>query len=299
LALCFVVQTVIAAEIKILPSNRIGGSVSISGDFVITGDYVQEAAYIYQRREGSWTQRDILRVYDGSTGGRFGYSVGISGSVAVVGDYNSDSAYVFCNGTQVARLQANDWNSGDYFGFSVAASGNYIIIGAPQDDNIRGQGAGAAYIFHLNDGIWSQMAKLTASDGAAYDTLGYSVSISGNYAIVGAYQDDDDGYKSGSAYIFHYNGTTWSESEKFTASNGAERDTFGWSVSISGLQAIVGAPGDSYQKNTAYIFSRTGSSWTETAILTPDDVVSGDKFGDSVSIFGDYTIVGAPPPVLG
>ena len=107
-------------------------------------------------------------------------------------------------------------------------------------DNDKGTNSGSAYIFDVTTG--NQLHKLTASDGAADDTFGRSVAISGNYAIVGANLDDDDGTRSGSAYIF--NVQTGTQLHKLTASDAAANDHFGWSVAIDGNYAIVGAKYD-------------------------------------------------------
>ena len=108
--------------------------------------------------------------------------------------------------------------------------------------------------------------KLLPSDGAQGDRFGYSVSISGDYAVVGAYRDDDNGNYSGSAYIFRRDGTNWIEEQKLTASDGEHDDLFGNSVSISGDYAIVGAYNDASTvsaQGSAYIFNRDGTNWQE------------------------------------
>jgi hypothetical protein len=103
-----------------------------------------------------------------------------------------------------------------------------------------------------------EQQQLTASDGAESDNFGWSVSISGDYAVVGAYGDDDKGSASGSAYVFVRSGTTWTEQQKLTASDGASTDFFGHSVSISGDTAIVGADGNDdkgINSGSAYVFA--------------------------------------------
>ena len=139
--------------------------------------------------------------------------------------------------------------------------------------------------------------KLTAGDGAASDWLGNSVSMSGDYLIVGAYGDDDKGSDSGSAYVFERTEIGWIERAKLTASDGASGDNLGWSVIISGDYVIVGAPGDDSAAGSAYLFAKPEGGWTdmtETAKLTASDRTASDSFGRSVSISGDYAIVGAP-----
>ncbi|MBN1256229.1 MAG: hypothetical protein JXA52_00835 [Planctomycetes bacterium] len=142
----------------------------------------------------------------------------------------------------------------------------------------------------------TQETKLTASDGADYDYFGCSVSLSGEYAIIGAGSDDTGGYNYGSAYIFKRDGTSWLEEDKLTASDGAFGDYFGKSVSISGDYAIAGAMfNDDHGSNSgsAYIFKRTGSTWAQQAKLIPSGSAADDFFGCSVAISGDYAVVGA------
>ena len=112
-------------------------------------------------------------------------------------------------------------------------------MGAYADDD-NGSDSGSAYIFMRSGSTWSQQAKLLPSDGAADDRFGTSVSISGDYAIVGTPFDDDNGTDTGSAYVFVRSGSTWSQQAKLLPSDGAAEDFFGSSVSISGDYAILG-----------------------------------------------------------
>ena len=160
------------------------------------------------------------------------------------------------------KLTVNDAAAEDHFGRSVSVSGDYAIVGAPHDDD-GGYSSGSAYIFKRNGFTFTEQAKLTAGDGAEYDYFGYSVAISGDYAIVGAYGDDDGGESSGSAYIFKREGDTWTEQAKLTAGDASSEDYFGYSVAISGDYAIVGAYGDDdggESSGSAYIFKREGDN---------------------------------------
>ncbi len=241
---------------------------------------------------------------DGATGDLFGSSVFIDGEYGVVGAYwdddngtNSGSVYVFHNDgngwRQETKLTAGE--GGDEFGASVSLSGDYLIVGAHQDDD-GGSNSGSAYVLHRNGSSWTQQTKLTAGDGVAGDFFGYSVSIDGDYVIVGAHQDDDNGINSGSSYVFHRNGSSWTQEAKLTASDGAKVDNFGSSVSVSGARAIVGAHLDddnARESGSAYVFHRSGSSWSEEDKLTASSSAPLDRFGASVSISGDRVIVGA------
>src|SRR3990172_6640980 len=143
----------------------------------------------------------------------------------------------------------------------------------------------------------TQQAKLTASDGAAGDVFGERVSVDGDTALVGAMFDDDSGTDSGSAYVFVRSGTTWSQQAKLTAGDGAAGDQFGFSVSVHGDTALVTARLDDDKggdSGSAYVFVRSGTTWSQQAKLTAGDGAAGDWFGVNVSLDGDTALVGAP-----
>jgi len=283
-----------------------GRSVSISGDYAVVGAHNNNAhrgsAYVF-KRDGGWSQKAKLTASDGAAKDELGISVSISGDYVIAGapfddddGVNSGSAYLFerpaggwVDSTETAKLTASDGTASDWFGFSVSICGDYAIVGASRGES----GAGSAYIFKRSSGGWLQEAKLTASDGATFDDFGGSVSISGDYVVVGAYADDS----TGSAYLFERPAggcVDSTETAKLTASDGATWDWFGFSVSICGDYAIVGAP--CKYSGSAYLFERPDGSWvdsTETAKLTASDGAASDYFGYSVSIDGDTALVGA------
>ncbi|WP_405575899.1 LamG-like jellyroll fold domain-containing protein [Winogradskyella sp. Asnod2-B02-A] len=290
-----------------------GYSVAIDGDYAIVGANLNDdaggssgSAYIFVRSGNNWTAQTKLTASDAAAGDQFGTTVAIDGDYAIVGAYaNSDaggssgSAYIFERSgnswTEQEILMASDAAAGDQFGSSVSIDGDYAIVGANDNDDAGGS-SGSTYIFVRLGGSWTEQAKLTASDATAGDRFGYSVAIDGDYAIVGAYGNDDAGNNSGSAYIFVRSGSTWTEQEELIAFDTAGGDQFGSSVSIAGDYAIVGAFGNDdagSSSGSAYIFVRSGSSWTEQVKLTASDAAAIDIFGNSVSIAGDYAIVGA------
>ena len=136
------------------------------------------------------------------------------------------------------KLIALDGVAHDVFGWSVSLNGDYALIGSPWDYGNLPH-SGSAYVFKRDGSNWIQEDKLTALDGFIGDDFGCSVYLDGDYAIIGAPRDDDNGENSGSAYIFKNNGTSWIEEQKLTASDGAESDLFGYYVSISGNYAII------------------------------------------------------------
>jgi len=243
-----------------------GYSVAISGNTAMVGAIFDRdggslsgSAYLFDVTTGNQIAK--LTASDATAGDRFGSSVAISGNTALVGALqdddggsNSGSAYLFdvTTGNQIAKLTASDAASNDNFGSSVAISGNTALVGAFKDDD-AGSRSGSAYLFDITTG--DQIAKLTASDAAAFDRFGFSVAISGNTAMVGAYADDDGGNVSGSAYLFDV--TTGNQFAKLTASDAAANDNFGWSVAISDNTALVGAFGDNgegFDSGSAYLF---------------------------------------------
>ncbi len=193
------------------------------------------------------------------------------------------------NWTEKNKIVASDRAENDYFGQSVAIDGNYAIVGAYGDDNYTG----SAYIFKKDAvGEWSQVAKLTASDRAEGDYFGYSVAISGNFAIVGAYQEDEDATgdntsnDAGSVYFFKNDGNdNWTQVQKKVASNRGPGDYFGYSVAISGEYAAIGAVGYHSYRGLTYILKKgPDDPWTEIQIINASNDTTYDYFGSSVSI---------------
>jgi len=217
--------------------------------------------------------------------------------------YRAGAAYIFSStgpntwGNET-RIVAPDADSEDYFGHSVSISGDYAIVGAYLDDD-DASNSGAAYVFKKTDSGWNSMAKLKPQNAAINDHFGWSVAISGDYAIVSALTDTDTGTSPGSAYIFHRIGeNTWDNGFEITAPDDSYFDFFGNAVGISGDYAVVGAFFDSSNgsmSGSAYIFHRTGeNNWDAGTKIIASDGTAGDNFGYSVSISGDYVVVGAP-----
>lgn len=280
-----------------------GRSVAISGNTAIVGAMQDDdngsgsgSAYLFDTTTGQQTAK--LLPNDGESWDEFGVSVAISGTTAVVGAYQdrdngsvSGSAYLFdtTTGQQIAKLLPSDGAALDIFGWSVAISGTTAIVGAPgKDDN--GASSGSAYPFDTMTG--QQIDKLLPSDGEPWDQFGESVAISGTTAVVGARYDDDNGYNSGSAYLFDT--TTGQQIDKLLPSDGAESDSFGYAVAINGTTAVVGAFQDDDNgsaSGSAYLFST--STGQQIAKLLPSDGATADLFGNSVAISGSTTVVGA------
>ena len=220
---------------------------------------------------------------------------GASSPRIVVGSFFDDddgsasgSAYIYnLDGTGEVKVTASDAAAGDRLGISVAVGSNKIVLGAYTDDD-DGSNSGSVYVYNI-DG--TNEVKLTASDAAGGDLFGQSVSIGSNKIVVGAYGDDDDGSNSGSVYVYNLDGTG---EVKITASDGAQYDDFGRSVSIGSNKIVVGAIGDDdsgSNSGSVYVYNLDGTGETK---INGSDTAASDSFGYSVAVGNDKIVVGAP-----
>jgi hypothetical protein len=197
--------------------------------------------------------------------------------------------------TEQAKLLASDGASTDYFGRSVALDGDTALIGADADDD-NGDESGSVYVYVRTGGVWTEQTKLLAGDGAAGDYFGAAVAIDGDTAIIGAQSDDDNGSNSGSAYVFLRQDGWWSQWGKLLPVDGAAGDYFGAAVAIGSSIAIIGSFCDDDNgddSGSAYVFSRTGISWTQQAKLLPADGGTQNQFGRKVALDGVTAIIGS------
>jgi hypothetical protein len=202
---------------------------------------------------------------------------------------NAGSAHIYkYNGSTWAHqafIFASDRAASDEFGCAVALSGNYAIVGAREDDDSY-SGSGSAYIFFRDGDNWNQQAKLNANDPQADDAFGFSVAISEDYAFVGAYADDHDQADIGSVYIFKRSGTTWSQTQKLTPTDGEKGDYFGFDIAISNNDAVISSEKDNdpcSNTGSAYLYHRDGETWHFLYRLTAQDSEPDDYFGRSIA----------------
>lgn len=316
-----------------LAGDQLGGAVSLWETVGLAGarfDDIgvhsdQGSAYVFRNLDtatGTITENAKLIASDGTIGDEFGSAVSLFGTVGLVGasmadigsHVNRGAAYLFRGlntatgtNTQNAKLTASDGAAGDLFGESVSLSGTVGLVGAYGDDVGSNSDQGSAYVFRGLDtatGTVTQHVKLTASDGAATDFFGRSVSLSGTMGLVGARLDDiGSNTDQGSAYLFRNLNTatgTITQDFKLTASDGAASDLFGIAVSLSGSTAIVGASGDDIGSNanqgSAYLFRGldTGTGVrTQNVKIWASSAGAGASFGAAVSLDGDNFLVGA------
>jgi len=271
----------------------------------------QGSVYVFVRTGTTWSFQQQLTAPDGAAGDSFGYAVSLFGDSALVGAPFDDvgandaqgSAYVFVRtGTTWSfqqKLTAPDGAAEDSFGTSVSLFEDSALAGMPEDDIGGNLSQGSAYVFARTGTTWSFQQKLTAPDGAAGDFFGTSVSLFEDSALVSAPFDDVGANDAqGSAYVFVRTGTMWSFQQKLTAPDGAANDSFGSAVSLSGESALVGAAfktiGGSPAQGSAYVFVRTGTTWSFQQQLTDADGAYSDLLGFSVSLSGDTALAGAP-----
>ena len=250
-------------------------------------------------------QFEIRNPQSGYPTKQMGNSVAIDGDTMIVGAPSSEPSGLLKAGTAMiyvrdglgkwtlqSQLIASDASTEDYFGWAVAVSGDTAVIGAMGGDGAV-RSSGCVYVFTRSGSTWTQQAKLIASDGASNDSFGITVSLSDNTIIIGAPQKDSASLDSGAVYVFTGSGATWTKQAKLTASVASQSAFFGYSAAIAGDTAIVGVVGDSTYSGSAYVFTRSGSLWTQQQKLTASDAAQFDWFGRSVAISGDTAVVGA------
>jgi hypothetical protein len=284
-----------------------GISVAVNGDTAVVGSMNDEggdeagAVYVFVRSGGNWTQQAKILADDTEPFGRFGGSLFLAGDTLLVGSdhkHDSGSAYVFVRSgtswTQQAKLTPADGAIDDY-GISVSLSGDTAVVGSPHAD-AGGETSGAVYAFVRNGTTWTQQAKLTADDGEEWDLLGRAVSVHDDTIVAGALGAGPS-VGAGAAYVFVRNGTDWTQEAKLLPNDGEWQDTFGFSVSVHGDNAVIGTPGDDddgTDSGSAYVFSRNGTGWTQGTKLIPSDGVAQAGFGMCVSLRGETAIAGSP-----
>ncbi len=266
---------------------------------------------------------------------QFGSAVAVDGPWAVIGargeDGGSGSLYVYQQHDetwqQYARLKAGDGGLDDLFGAAVAVYDNLLIAGAPRAMASGLGDAGAVYLFEFDAGrLWQSTARLTAGDPGVFDHFGMAVGVWKNHVIVGAWNDDERGEASGSAYIYAKNSTGWwdqvaklapqdvvaetgivpteaeiVDTEEDTTPSSPAPQEFGLAVAMGKDFALVGAPGlpveaeqEAVEAGAVYVFSKVGHGWEQSQILRPTEKTNGDGFGASLAVWDDVAVIGAP-----
>ncbi len=297
--------------------NSVIGNVSLNADADANGSGI---LLVSPSTTGAVVEQQILFASGGVVDDQFGYSISVSGDGNTVligspgddvnGKVNQGSATIFnrISGRwfEGQQLTSSVGAADDWFGISVALSqdGRTAIVGAFNDDVGTSTNQGSAVVFALSGSFWGQQAILTASDGAAEDWFGRSVSLSadGTTAIVGADLDDiGANTNQGSATVFTRAGSAWTQQQKLVARDGSTGSGLGWSsvLSTDGNTAILSAPGDTvagnFKQGSASAFVRSGSTWVEQQQLKNVDGMPLDEMGWSATLSadGNTALVGA------
>lgn len=313
----FQVQQVRASDGHYL--DFFGFSLAMVGDRVLIGacsdldisTVETGSAFVLERRTFAlgnirvrrWVQTAQLSAADGVFGDNFARSValtevneafvGAPGADAPIAESGAVYVFTLVGGVwmQSAKLVAGDGSESASFGFSAAVSGTTAVIGAPSDDALATD-AGSAYVFEKLAGVWTQTAKLTASDVGPMQSFGSAVTILGTQAVIGSATDDEFGFRTGAVYVFNKINGLWTQTQKLTASDPTVRAVFGDALSLSNGVLVVGAPSDALLLNpgAAYVFELVGGAWTQVAKLTnyPER-----HFGCAVSAQPGRALIGA------
>ena len=288
-------------------NDGFGISVAVSGDTVVVGARFEDsnatgvngnqsnnsatssgAAYVFVRSGGNWIQQAYLKASNAEAGDLFGESVSVSDDTVVIGARGEDSNATGVNGNQ---------------------------------SNNSSTDSGAAYVFVRSGTSWSQQAYLKASNTGGNDNFGRGVAAAGDALVVGAYlesssatgvngnQSDNSANGAGAAYVFVRSGTNWTQQAYLKASNTGTADVFGHPVAVAGDTVVVGAvleassatgvngnqdDNSAPEAGAAYVFVRSGSTWSQQAYLKASNTGATNRFGTSVSVSGDTLVIGAP-----
>lgn len=302
----------------------LGWSVAIEGDLAVLGAIGTDeacpadpncnsgSALVYRNVNGAWNLEATLTASDGNALDQFGQNCSISGNRILVGAHfdGPGSAYVFAyNGSawvEEQKLVGSDSLDLFHFGHSVSLDGDTALIGCMRD-NLAGPETGSAFIFERIGGVWTEIAKITASDPATLDRFGRSCDLEGDTAVVGAHLHDGAAANEGAAYVYERDdaGTpgdptddTWPQTAKLVSSQPLQEALFARAVGVHGDTCVIGASRDtgaSVNSGAVYIFERDASgAWLESQILSTPDGEDADRFGESVAIDGHRIVAGVP-----
>ncbi|MDD3067198.1 MAG: FG-GAP repeat protein, partial [Candidatus Gracilibacteria bacterium] len=304
-------QKLVASDAAASDGFGISASISDDNSTILIGSIYSSplgtysgSAYIFTKSGSTWVQTQKLTASDGVARDYFGHRVALSSdasTIVVASGYspnNTQKGYVYIftksgsTWVQAQKIIASDGEDGDFFGLvDLSADGSTLVVGAGQDDVAGIVNQGSAYVYNYNGSTWVQAQKLIASDGAESDLFGFAVSISndGLTILIASSYDDDLGVNAGSAYIFSYNGTTWIQSKKITASDGAASDYLGYmaaAISGDGKTAIIGASYDDVtytDQGSAYIFSLAASPTSLYSTVTTSTSVNSTTWAGITS----------------
>ncbi len=295
-------------------ADQFGNAVAINGNTIVVGAPFDDtfaganagSVYVFTRVGSTWTAQAQLFPGSPVANDRFGGAIAIEGDTLIIGAArrapggisNAGQAFVFSrtgsSWTEQAQLTASDAGVNDLFGWAVAISGNTVVVSAFGDTRPAGANVGSAYVFLRAGSTWTEQQHLFASDGAALDAFGGAVAIDRDTIVVGAGNHDTGGLTdAGQAYIYTRSGTTWTQQAILAGMGAIAGDRVGAQVSIDTDTVLASATSASVGAGSAFIFQRSGTTWSQTGRIVPADGVFGDSFGGALSLVGDFVLVGA------
>lgn len=278
----------------------------------VNGNARQGAVYVYAKVDGVWTQVHKLTASDGGVGESFGAAISVHGATMLIaanratinGNVDQGAVYVFnqsgSSWNEAQKLVADDGAAADDFGYALKVEGGTAIIGAPFVNDRQG----AAYVFRLSGGSWTQTQKLIPSDTALDQLYGAALAFEGSKALVGALAAAINGNPyQGAVYALAESSGSWSETQKIVAGDGVGDDRFGTAVALSDGTALISAIGatinDNEGQGAAYLFSDADGSWSQSGKIVAGDGAPNNNYGYSVALRGDTALVGAPFAAMG
>ncbi|HJT98903.1 MAG TPA: hypothetical protein VJ696_11360 [Rhodanobacteraceae bacterium] len=290
------------------PGGHFGSAASLDGALALIGasgeDSSHGSAYFFAKGDAGWTELQRITPDDPSAS-EFGYRTLLHGDIAIVtadssspnGNAAQGSAYVFApddEGTwsQTQILLADDGGLFDSFGSAVSLDGDTLVIGAHGATVGENAAQGAAYIFTNDGGTWTQSGKVVADDGIAFDNLGMATALVGDTLFVGASAAKvGDNFGQGAVYAYHFDGATWTQTQKLLADDGAGGDSFGISLAFDGTTLLVGATG-SATVGAVYAFTNDGGDWVQRQRFSVDGLNAFANFGNAIALHDGTALVG-------
>jgi hypothetical protein len=285
----------------------LGGEISIDGNYLIAGrnsinllrkNKASRKAFIFEKHEEQWRIVDSIAGWGG---------VALSGDRVAVRDYSkvypahrkSDTNWVL---EDTIKIPGEDSYK---YGRRLDMNGDYLIISSSRD-NEAAENAGAAYIYRRDSSEWVFEKKLMASDAEIEDRFGGSVSIHGNYALVGAYNERNCGLSDsywgdgfGAAYLYRRDGGMWHEIQKFQPARVDSLDRFGFEVLLTRDHIFIGSPLEGWKENNPapdsgkiYIYDRAIDSCRLDTILKGPDTKNETSYGVSLAYDDNHLLVG-------
>ena len=286
------------------PLAGYGTSVAVSDGALFVGEIGtimrSGAVYVYQKRDGAWSEVDRIEASDGVPDDRFGSTLTVGRSRMLVSAVRDGIGTVYAfeqteaGWREQGRLTPRDATSPPGFGASLAVRDGYAVVGAPRGTLASGNSAAgpeeAVFVFELDEADWSAGERLVARAGAV--GFGTSVAIDGDRLLVGAPRENG----SGAVHEFRRRDDRWEHAGTLTAASLESSDQFGASVRLEGGRALVGAPGRDGARGAAFVFAldRETDAWRQVEELSPALAAPSDAFGSTLAGSGDHVWMGAP-----